>query len=42
MTEENKRKLAKELANTPCEATINVWADAVEHDGPYVKHIRLA
>ena len=40
MTEESKRKLAEELENTPIANTI--VHETPEHDGPYVKHIRLA
>ena len=37
MTEESKRKLARELEKVPVEET-----KIIEHDGPHVKHIRLA
>ncbi len=37
MTEESKRKLARELEKVPVEETI-----IIEHDGPYIKHKRLA
>lgn len=40
MTEESKRRLAEELENTPTSKTIT--HDDGNHDGPYVKHIRLA
>ena len=41
MTEESKKKLAQALEAEPIDETKVIVHDW-EHDGPYVKHLRLA